>query len=101
MSKAIVYWPSWRYGPNGQSGIFACQDDVPLGWAESPDEVVEPEAPKPQDGKDAWSGYTKETLAQALRKKGEKVHAASSARKLFEKAVEVGAIPGYGEPDER
>lgn len=25
-------WPSWRYGPNGEKGIFECAEDVPVGW---------------------------------------------------------------------
>lgn len=26
------YWPSWRYGPRGESGVFDCAEDVPYGW---------------------------------------------------------------------
>lgn len=25
-------WPSWRYGPDGQEGIFNKPEDVPFGW---------------------------------------------------------------------
>lgn len=98
-NKNKVFWPSWRYGPEGASGIFQSENDVPAGWVENPNGVVEPDAPKPEDGSDAWGGHTKKELQAALRKSGEKVHAATSARKLFEKAVEFGAIPGYGKPD--
>lgn len=33
-------WPSWRYGPNAAADIFQCAEDVPEGWADSPDRVV-------------------------------------------------------------
>ena len=41
-------WPSWRYGPNGQGGVFARESDVPSGWEDHPSKVSEekkPEAP--------------------------------------------------------
>ena len=25
-------WPSWAFGPNGQSAIFQSEDEVPAGW---------------------------------------------------------------------
>lgn len=34
-------WPSWRYGPNGQSAIFKCEEDVPPGWTKKPGEQPE------------------------------------------------------------
>lgn len=34
-------WPSWRYGPGGQSAIFQKAEDVPEGWTKKPDEVAE------------------------------------------------------------
>lgn len=39
-------WPSWWYGPNGESAIFQCQEEVPGEWARKPFEPV-PEIPKP------------------------------------------------------
>lgn len=30
-------WPAFRYGPNGQSAKFLKEEDVPEGWADSPD----------------------------------------------------------------
>lgn len=41
------YWPSWRYGPEGQKGIFDCAEDVPAGWGRKPGELgpVIPQAP--------------------------------------------------------
>lgn len=32
-------WPSWRYGPNGASGVFASEADVPAGWQDHPSKV--------------------------------------------------------------
>lgn len=37
MSKQM--FPSWRYGPDGQSAIFASEADIPAGWAEHPSAV--------------------------------------------------------------
>lgn len=34
-------WPSWRYGPGGQSAIYQCEADVPEGWTRKPDEAPE------------------------------------------------------------
>lgn len=34
-------WPSWRYGPEGQSAIFQKEEDVPEGWTKRPDEAPE------------------------------------------------------------
>lgn len=34
-------WPSWRYGPGGQSAIFQTQEDVPDGWTKKPGEAEE------------------------------------------------------------
>lgn len=28
-------WPAWRYGPNGESKVFQCAEDVPEGWTDS------------------------------------------------------------------
>lgn len=29
-------FPSWRYGPDGESGVFNSADDVPKGWKDHP-----------------------------------------------------------------
>lgn len=43
-----VEWPSWRFGPNGQSDIFENAADVPAGWADHPTRVKGADAaPKP------------------------------------------------------
>ena len=32
-------WPSTRYGPDGQSGVFNSADEVPKGWEDHPAKV--------------------------------------------------------------
>ncbi len=32
-------WPSWRYGPNGKSGVFNHAEEVPDGWVDNPANV--------------------------------------------------------------
>lgn len=58
-------WPSWRYGPNGQSAVFNGPDEVPEGWGEIPpgtstveDEPVDeaPPAPPVEDHNDEDEG---------------------------------------------
>lgn len=103
MGKPIVFWPSWRYHPTEGGKIFQSPEEVPVGWYETPGEAEEAadtsKAPL-EDGPDAWAGHSKKDLIAALRKvPGEKVHAGTSARKLFERAVEVGALAGYGPTD--
>jgi hypothetical protein len=33
-------WPSFRYGPNGESKVFQSAEDVPEGWQDSPNFVT-------------------------------------------------------------
>lgn len=96
--KPYQAWPAWRYGPNGQAQIFQREEDVPVGWVDSPGyKWPEEDEKPPQDGKDAWGGYPKEHLIQMLRKAGERVVAHTSARKLYERAKALGLIAGEGE----
>ena len=37
-SSGFTGWPSWRYGPNGESGIFQSEAEVPYGWTRKPGE---------------------------------------------------------------
>ena len=47
------FWPSWRYGPNGEAEIFQSAADVPYGWVARPGQVfVPPEAPPILDPED-------------------------------------------------
>jgi hypothetical protein len=39
-----IYWPSWRFGPNGAAEVFQSESEVPAGWVDHPSKVVdEPE----------------------------------------------------------
>lgn len=58
----VVEWPAWRYGPDGASAIYMCEEDVPYGWTSSPDEVF---VPKPQA-----EVLDRAALEQELRDKG-------------------------------
>lgn len=46
MSEKVL-WPSWRFGPNGQSDVFDSADDVPVGWQDHPSKVGEKPAKAP------------------------------------------------------
>lgn len=89
MAKSAAHWPAWRTHISGERKIFNSADEVPADWYDSPENAAAAslanEKP-PEDGKDAWGGYTKEALTQFLRSKEVKVHANASARKLFEQA---------------
>ena len=37
----IVHWPSWFYGPHGQSAVFAGPLEVPEGWHDTPNKFGE------------------------------------------------------------
>lgn len=90
-----VYWPSWRYSPEGEARIFDRPEDVPVDWFASKTEAeayAASQASPPPDGADYWGGHPKQQLVQMLRKHGEKVHANISSRKAYEKAVELGLI---------
>jgi len=50
--KANKNWPAWRYGPDGKSGIFDREEDVPTGWTDHPDNVGKTEAEKPSTNAD-------------------------------------------------
>lgn len=88
-------WPAWFRGPGGQKQIFHRVEDVPPGWYSGHENrhlIREPEAPPPEDGEDAWGGVPKGELVQMLRQAGEKIRANTSARKMHEKAVELGLL---------
>lgn len=31
-------FPGWRYGPNGQEGVFQSEAEVPKGWTDNPND---------------------------------------------------------------
>lgn len=37
-----IRWPSWRYGPNGESAVFKQEADVPFGWTRKPGDIYVP-----------------------------------------------------------
>lgn len=45
-------FPSWRYGPKGESAVFESEADVPRGWFDHPSKhntaQAKPAAAKPQ-----------------------------------------------------
>lgn len=90
-----ILFPAWFRGPGGQKAIFHRAEDVPPGWYSGHENrhlIREEDDPPPADGADAWGGIPKPELVQMLRNAGEKIHAATSARKLHEKATELGLI---------
>lgn len=93
-------WPAWFYGPEGQKKIFHRAQDVPSGWADDPNKVRKAGDEPPQNGKDAWGGYTKEELTQALRQEGVKVDARTSARKLYARCEKLGLFEEAEETEE-
>lgn len=38
--KQSTGWPSYRYGPNGESRVFEREEDVPGGWHDHPSKVL-------------------------------------------------------------
>jgi hypothetical protein len=41
MQDEKKFWPSWRYGPSGQSQIFDHENQVPEGWVDHPGKLPE------------------------------------------------------------
>jgi hypothetical protein len=39
MAEKKQKWPSWRYGPEGQSAVFDAPEEVPEGWEDHPRKV--------------------------------------------------------------
>ena len=48
--REVTYWPSYRYGPDGQGKVFQKPEDVPEGWTESPNSAA-PEQEKRKPGR--------------------------------------------------
>lgn len=90
---AKVFWPSWRYGPNGEAKVFNSEEEVPVGWVESPQPEKSTDAndesePKPEE----FGGFSRYELEQILRKGKERIYAKDSARKMFARAEAAGLI---------
>lgn len=72
------HWPSWRYGPNGQSGVFDSETDVPAGWQDHPSKVGEkPVKAAPADDGDAPETVDLDSAGQAWN---EEIHAATKTK---------------------
>jgi len=97
--KQVQHWPSWYFGPGGQSAICHRIEDVPTGWCREPEDVVEASDPPPEDGPEAWAGHRVVDLIAALRAAGQPIRAFENSRQIFERAVAIGVIPAYGKPD--
>lgn len=42
-------FPGWRFGPDGQQGLFETEDEVPEGWTDNPNDFnAAPAAPAQQ-----------------------------------------------------
>lgn len=52
-------WPSWRFGPSGESAIFDREEDVPFGWSRKPGEVFVKTKPVTHDREFLISELTK------------------------------------------
>lgn len=40
-------FPSWRYGPKGESAVFESESDVPTGWHDHPSKHEKADKPAP------------------------------------------------------
>lgn len=98
----MVYWPSWRFGPNGEKAVFNSAEEVPAGWSDAPQEAatstesttsteLEEVAAEEWNASsaNAWDGISKDFMIQLLRDAGHKVHANTSAKKAYEKCIEL------------
>lgn len=71
-----VEWPAWYYGPDG-GRIFACAEDVPEGWTDSP----QPKVTGDLNG-DGVVEPSKAEIVKALKAKGVKFDARWGIEKL-------------------
>lgn len=65
MSYEPIKFPGWRFGPDGQRGIFECAADVPKGWTDNPNDFPAVKI-KPDDPNKA----SREELYNALDARG-------------------------------
>lgn len=63
-------WPSFRYGPNGESKVFQSADDVPEGWRDSPKNMGAQTFPESaQTFVEAAQTFGAETMADLTEKR--------------------------------
>lgn len=83
-------WPSWRYGPEGQSAIFESEEEVPSGWKDHPSAFAkqEDEAPAGRQPSDPvtepsiYDAMSMEELRAHLKQKGINFHPSAKREKL-------------------
>lgn len=92
MSKGKAYWPSWRYGPNGEAQVFERSEDVPLGWTDTPRPAQDLTATDSQESEETYGGYTRTALEQILRRAGGRIYARDTAASIYRRAEKAGAI---------
>lgn len=86
-------WPSWRYGPEGQSAIFDSKEEVPTGWKDHPSAFADkdnkdetPPGRQPQNAVEEASIYDAmgmNELRAALKGKGIDFHPSAKREKLI------------------
>lgn len=90
-------WPSWRYGPDGESRVFAREEDVPGGWYDHPNKV-------PKDGDVPPKPETQVPLTRAeivaeLKSRNVDFSRNAPTASLYKKLTAVPAEPvNWGEP---
>ncbi len=72
-----VFWPSWRYGPNGEAAIFQNAAEVPAGWKDHP--------------KKHAPDYVEETTVENLSERDIELDKREAAIAAREKALEPSA----------
>lgn len=65
MNYVPIKFPGWRFGPDGQKGIFESAEDVPEGWTDNPNDFPAAKT-KPDDPNKA----SREELYLALEGRG-------------------------------
>lgn len=83
-------FPTWAYGPEGQSGIFHRAEDVPEGWADDPAKVASA-APKEPAGPVGVDAPPEAPAIEPLEELDMPPEPAATVRKLGRKKA--GALP--------
>lgn len=95
-------FPSWRYGPKGQSRIFEEGDLIPKGWEDHPDKVKEPQtkpAAKSTKKDEGKKGDDKKTPERTTEDLGSDEAAAAEEQRYRAEVIEFLKAAGQ-EPDE-
>jgi hypothetical protein len=72
-------WPSWRYGPKGESAVFESEADVPAGWHDHPSKHEKAAKSEPAPTKNSSPAPAKTGGKKAGRPAKAKVPAKSAA----------------------